>query len=514
MAHTVRLDTLDDPRLDAFARLTDHQLRAGRRGGAGACSWRSRRSSWRWRSTRAWSRCRFSSTSGNLSTCGSLLERAGDVPAFVLPGAQMERLCGYRVTRGFLCAMRRPRPRAVEDVLAGARRVVVLEDLVDVTNVGGALSLRRRARRGRRDSLPRAAPTPTSGAPCACRWAASSSSPWGAGRGGLLARADARRPARAGFLGPGARARGGRRAPSTTRRFSRARGAPLLFGSEGYGLSHRALAACDRSVIIPMAPRRRLAERRRELRRRVLAALPLRSRRPRLFRGPPCVRRFRRALRFVLISGFAYRPVLISGFACRPVLSSGFACRSVLISGTECAQLSRGCSDADLSAIGRPSGHSVPELRATSCSTQRSTVGPVLRSATAWARAARTRPPRQCEAHPRAARALSSASAHRAILSSASEHGLARRCGPGSRAWPAGPNQGPVPSASSRDPSMSSASERPGPREAVRLVELPAQALATRPSRLAGPRVEARLLDPEVAPVCARRASPGSRGSS
>ena len=338
--------------------------------------------------------------------------------------------------------------------------------------------------------------------------------PLGAGRGGLLARADARRPARAGFLGPGARASRRTPRPSTTRRFSRARGAPCSLAARATASRTGRLPPATARFIIPMARGVDSLNVAASSAVAFWAALPLRSRRPRLFRGPPCVRRFRRALRFVLISGFAYRPVLISGFACRPVLSSGFACRSVLISGTECAQLSRGCSDADLSAIGRPSGHSVPELRATSCSVPDLRGGPVLRSATAWARAARTRPPRQCEAHPRAARALSSASAHRAILSSASEHGLARRCGPGSRAWPAGPNQGPVPSASSRDPSMSSASERPGPREAVRLVELPAQALATRPSRLAGPRVEARLLDPEVAPVCARRASPGSRGSS
>ena len=45
-------------------------------------------------------------------------------------------LTGYTLTRGVLCAMRRPRPRPVADVIAGARRVVVIDGVVDTTNIG------------------------------------------------------------------------------------------------------------------------------------------------------------------------------------------------------------------------------------------------------------------------------------------------------------------------------------------------------------------------------------------
>ena len=48
----------------------------------------------------------------------------------------MARLTGYELTRGVLCAMRRPRPKDFREVCAGTRRVAVLENVVDSTNVG------------------------------------------------------------------------------------------------------------------------------------------------------------------------------------------------------------------------------------------------------------------------------------------------------------------------------------------------------------------------------------------
>ena len=48
----------------------------------------------------------------------------------------LARLTGFELTRGVLCAMRRPRLPSVEDVCARARRVAVLEGIVDHTNVG------------------------------------------------------------------------------------------------------------------------------------------------------------------------------------------------------------------------------------------------------------------------------------------------------------------------------------------------------------------------------------------
>ncbi|OCG73105.1 TrmH family RNA methyltransferase [Microbacterium sediminis] len=67
-----------------------------------------------------------------------LLAALPDVPVYVVPDAVAEAVTGYTVHRGMLAAMHRPADRPVAEVLAGARRVLVLEDIVDHTNVGAA----------------------------------------------------------------------------------------------------------------------------------------------------------------------------------------------------------------------------------------------------------------------------------------------------------------------------------------------------------------------------------------
>jgi tRNA G18 (ribose-2'-O)-methylase SpoU len=59
-----------------------------------------------------------------------------DAPLYVLPAEQVAQLTGYRVHRGALASMQRLPLPTPADVLAGARRVVVLEDIVDHANVG------------------------------------------------------------------------------------------------------------------------------------------------------------------------------------------------------------------------------------------------------------------------------------------------------------------------------------------------------------------------------------------
>jgi len=59
-----------------------------------------------------------------------------DVPVFVGESALLESLTGYNLHRGALAAMHRPALVPVADILRDARRVVVLEDIVDHTNVG------------------------------------------------------------------------------------------------------------------------------------------------------------------------------------------------------------------------------------------------------------------------------------------------------------------------------------------------------------------------------------------
>ena len=57
-------------------------------------------------------------------------------PVYTADREMLARLTGYELTRGVLCAFRRPAPRTVEQVCRDARRVAVLEGIVDSTNVG------------------------------------------------------------------------------------------------------------------------------------------------------------------------------------------------------------------------------------------------------------------------------------------------------------------------------------------------------------------------------------------
>ncbi len=65
-----------------------------------------------------------------------ILERCPEVPVYTADSALLEALTGYQMSRGFLCAMRRPALPTVEEVCAGAKRIAVLENIVDATNVG------------------------------------------------------------------------------------------------------------------------------------------------------------------------------------------------------------------------------------------------------------------------------------------------------------------------------------------------------------------------------------------
>ena len=66
----------------------------------------------------------------------SLIQRCGDIPVYTGDRDLLASLTGYTLTRGVLCAMRRPKPRTVEDVCRDATRIVVIDGVVDTTNIG------------------------------------------------------------------------------------------------------------------------------------------------------------------------------------------------------------------------------------------------------------------------------------------------------------------------------------------------------------------------------------------
>lgn len=71
--------------------------------------------------------------SGRMCT---LIEGLENIPVYSLSHENISKITGYELTRGALCAMKRPAPKDWRDLCKGARRVAVLEDIVDTTNLG------------------------------------------------------------------------------------------------------------------------------------------------------------------------------------------------------------------------------------------------------------------------------------------------------------------------------------------------------------------------------------------
>lgn len=66
----------------------------------------------------------------------SLIERCGELPVYTAPLSVLTELTGFPLTRGVLCAMRRPKLPEPEEICRSARRVAVLENVMNPTNLG------------------------------------------------------------------------------------------------------------------------------------------------------------------------------------------------------------------------------------------------------------------------------------------------------------------------------------------------------------------------------------------
>ncbi len=65
-----------------------------------------------------------------------LIARCGDIPVYAAELPVLEQLTGFKLTRGMLCAMKRPALASVREVCKNARRIAVLENVMNPTNIG------------------------------------------------------------------------------------------------------------------------------------------------------------------------------------------------------------------------------------------------------------------------------------------------------------------------------------------------------------------------------------------
>lgn len=137
MAHVIEITDFNDPALDVYARATENQLvnRAdpanalfiaesplviGRALEAGCVP------------------VSFLMEPQHITGKGAeLLARcAPEIPVYTAPLEVLTRLTGFHLTRGMLCAMRRPALPGVAEICANARRIAVLENVMNPTNLG------------------------------------------------------------------------------------------------------------------------------------------------------------------------------------------------------------------------------------------------------------------------------------------------------------------------------------------------------------------------------------------
>ena len=136
MAQIIELTDITAPALDVFARLTEAQLRNKRAPEKGIFIAESPKVI----------RCALNAGLAPLALLmerrhlsgqgAALIEQCGDIPVYTGDSALLAQLTGFTLSRGILCAMRRPAPLSAEQVCIGAKRIAVLENIVDPTNIG------------------------------------------------------------------------------------------------------------------------------------------------------------------------------------------------------------------------------------------------------------------------------------------------------------------------------------------------------------------------------------------
>ena len=253
MPNIIEIDDLSRSELDVFARLTEAQLRNRLEPDKGIFIAESTKVIRRALDAGCTPLSFLMERKHIEGQAAELLARCGDVPVYTADRTVLEQLTGYALTRGILCAMRRPKPLSVEELCRDARRVAVLEGIVDTTNIGAIF---RSAAALHVDAV---LLTPTCCDPL-CRRAARVSMgtvfqvPW-ARIGETPADWPDRGLARLRDLGfkTAALALTNDSVPVDDPALKGEEKLAILLGTEGDGLSDHTIASCDYTVLIPMS---------------------------------------------------------------------------------------------------------------------------------------------------------------------------------------------------------------------------------------------------------------------
>lgn len=249
--NVIEIDSMERPELDAYARLTGGQLRSRQAPEKGLFIAESLKVI----------ACALAAGCEPVSLLMERRQLAGaqevlsglpEVPVYTASRETLCRLTGYELTRGVLCAMRRPRERSLTEVCLSARRLAVLEGITDPTNVGAIF--RSAAALGVDgvlltptccDPLVRRAVRVSMGTVFQVSWAriGERAQDWPGAMSQLTA---------LGFH-TAAMALDARAVSVTEPRLAAYERLAIVLGTEGDGLATSTIAQCDDTVMIPMA---------------------------------------------------------------------------------------------------------------------------------------------------------------------------------------------------------------------------------------------------------------------
>lgn len=136
MSNIISINDLSAPELDVYARLSENQLLCREHPEQGLFIAESPNVICRALDAGCVP-CSFLVEDRHVETqARDLIARCGDIPVYTAPFDVLTRLTGFKLTRGMLCAMRRPPLSRAEEICRGARRAAVLENVMNPTNVG------------------------------------------------------------------------------------------------------------------------------------------------------------------------------------------------------------------------------------------------------------------------------------------------------------------------------------------------------------------------------------------
>lgn len=136
MSNIIELSDFSDPRLDVYARLTEAQLLNRFEPAKGMFIAESPKVIDRALNAGCKPVSLLMERKDIDGSAKEIIERCGDIPVFTADRDVLCQLTGYQLTRGVLCAMLRPKLPSVEKAVKGAKRIVILENVQNPTNVG------------------------------------------------------------------------------------------------------------------------------------------------------------------------------------------------------------------------------------------------------------------------------------------------------------------------------------------------------------------------------------------